>query len=114
MELVCVHKENKMTDTVIVYRSKAEQEMAELSHEMFMDFGAWLCIWVPVFLKWYFIVALLVAVIYEVVTTVKDGRFNGIKDGLTAGLGWPIFIYWAVAPLFKTVFSGKKLKWERW
>jgi hypothetical protein len=88
--------------------------MAELSYEMAMDFGAWLWIWVPVFLKWYLIVALIVTVIYEIVTTVKERRFNGLKDGLTAGLAWPFFVWWAIKPFFNTIFNGKKLEWTRW
>jgi len=99
---------------VIVYRSPLEKEMAEASYEMFSDFGAWLWIWVPIILKWYLIIALIVMLVYETVTTIKTKHFNGIGDGIWTGLMWPFLIWWAVKPFFGVIFSGKQLKWEKW
>lgn len=103
-----------MNNDIIIYRSPLEKEYAEIWQELVGDAGAWLWIWVPIILKWYLLVALVVMVIYELITTVKHKRFNGIKDGIFTGLAWPAFVWWAVKPFFSVIFSGKQLKWERW
>lgn len=99
-----------MTDKLIVYQSDWDEMSSEAATEMALDIGAWLWIWIPVIVKWYLLVALLFFITYEVVTTVRKG-FNGIGDGITFSLVWPLIVLAGIKPIFHTIWTGEKLQW---
>ena len=100
------------TNEVIVYTSQYDKDIQELSYQLSSDIGAWLWIWVPIFLKWYLLIAFTVFVFYEIITGIR-GKFNGIKDGLSAGLFWPAFLWHGISPAIDYILNGKNDRCHR-